>query len=62
MCYLLRIMHVFIKMSTLDFISHAAAAEVCSGLVMFPFLADILWGMCRQGAPKQHTENEPKVQ
>lgn len=62
-CYLLRIMHVFIKMSALDFICRdAAAAEACSGLVMLPFLADILRHMCRQEAPKPHTENEPKVQ
>lgn len=62
-CYLLRIMHVFIKMSALDFICRdAAAAEACSGLVMLPFLADILRHMCRQEALKPHTENEPKVQ
>lgn len=62
MCYLLRIMRVFIKMSSaLDFIYHAAAAQVCSG-VRFPFLGDILWDKSRQGAPKPHTKNEPKAE
>lgn len=63
MCYLLRIMRVFIKMSSaLDFIYRDAAAQVCSGMVRFPFLGDILWDKSRQGASKPQTKNEPKAE
>lgn len=37
MCYLLRIMRVFIKMPALDFVCRDAAAEVYRGMMMFLF-------------------------